>query len=214
MIVKNITAILCLGVIGCGTVPSVRPIGKGEKSLTLSSGGPVTSIHGIKMPLPYTVLRYRQGWTDHTDFHAGVHPTMLILGNLAIDLGLTREVIQQSGWRPSLSLAGNTYGFFHFSQLSSIRAYPELSLLGSYRLGNRRDVLYFGMQNMIQCTRPYVVSAPFVGLEVPFKRCIVLNLETKWYGPAEESEDRAADYSIKPLGYGALGFVWGLSYQF
>ena len=211
---KKIVIILCLGIIGCGTVPSVRPIGKGNKSIALSSGGPITPIYEIKMPIPYTVLRYRQGLTEYTDFHVGVHPTMALLGNVATDIGLTKHIVHQSGWSPSLSLEGSIYGFYHYNELSSIRVYPEISLIGNYKRKNRGETLYFGVQNMVQFARPYLVSVPLIGLELPLWKSFILNLETKWYAPSEESEDRVVDYTIKPFGHGALGFVWGISYKF
>lgn len=211
---KIIVIILCLGIIGCGTVSSVRPIGEDKKSMTFSSGGPITTIYGIKMPILYTVLRYRHGLSENTDFHAGVHPTMLILGNLGTDIGLTKHIVHQSGWSPSLSFEGSIYGFYHFNELSTIRAYPEISVIGSYNLMNQAAILYFGVQNMFQFSRPYLVFVPLFGLEFPFKKRFALNLETKWYAPSEESEDRVVDYEIKPFSHGALGVVWGLSYKF
>lgn len=211
---RSVIVILCLLVPGCGTIPSVRPIGRGERALALSSGGPVTRIYGTRMSVPYSVLRYRQGLTEDTDCHVGVHPTMLVLGNLGMDIGLTKQVLEQSGGRPGLSLEGSIYGFYHFNELLSIRAYPEISLLGSYRLGNRRELFYFGVQNMVQLARPHLVFAPFMGLEISIGKRFAVNLEAKWYAPGEESEDRVVDYSIRPLGHGALGFACGLSYGF
>lgn len=211
---KRVIVILCLGMMGCGTVPSVRPIGKGQKSVTLSSGGPVTRIYGVAMPIPYSVLRYRQGLSDDTDFHLGIHPSMSMLGNLGIDVGLTRHLTDQAGWKPSFSLEASIYGFYHANELSSIRVYPEVSTIGSFRSEGREQVLYFGVQNMIQSASPYLVFVPLVGAELPFGRRFVLDVETKWYAPSEESEDRAVEYSIKPFGHGALGFAIGGSYKF
>jgi hypothetical protein len=211
---KRFVIILCLWVIGCGSVSSVRPIGMEEKSVTLSSGGPVTEVFGITMPLPYSVLRYRQGLSDNTDLHIGIHPTMAILGNLGIDVGLTKQLMGQSGWRPAFVLGGSVYGFYHFNETSSIRAYPEISMVASYNLGSRREVIYFGAQNMIQFSEPYLISVLLVGSEIPFGNHFILDLETKWYAPVEESEKRVVDYSITPAGHGVIGFVFGLSYKF
>ncbi len=211
---KRFVVILCLWVIGCGSVSSVRPIGAEEKSVTLSSGGPVTEIFGITMPLPYSVLRYRQGLRNNTDLHIGIHSTMAILGNLGIDVGLTKQIMEQCGWRPAFVLEGSIYGFYHFNETSSIRAFPEISMIASYNLGSRREVYYFGAQNMIQFSEPYFISAFLIGSEFPFGNHFILDLEAKWYAPAEESEKRVVDYSLTPLGHGVIGFVFGLSYKF
>lgn len=206
-------SILCLGLYHCGTVASVRPLGRGKSSITLSSGGPVAPIFDIKMPLPYTVLRYRRGLNTSTDFHVGIHPTMLILGNLGVDVGLTKQVVSQLGLRPALCMEASIYAFYHMYDFSSVRIHPALSLIGSYQFANHRHIVYFGTQSMMQFTDPYVVLAPLVGFEFSIGRKLLLNLETKWYAPTEESERRVVDYTIKPFDYGALGFVWGLSYR-
>ncbi len=203
-----------LGSIGCGTVASVRPIGKGKSSLAFSSGGPVAPIFDINMPVPYTVLRYRRGLNETADVHLGIHPTMMILGNIGIDFGLTQYIVPQYGWRPALSLTGSIYGFYHMNELSSIRVYPEITLVGSYQLSDRQHTFYFGTHTIAQLARPYIVFAPLIGFEIPFGKKLVFNIETKWYAPSEESEDRVVDYTIRPLKYGAVGFVWGLSYKF
>lgn len=205
---------ILLGIIGCGTVASVQPIGKGHSSLAFSSGGPVASVFDISMPMPYSVLRYRRGLNESTDIHFGIHPTMLVLGNLGVDVGITRHFVPQSGIRPALSVETSVYGFFHMSEFSSIRAYPEITVIGCYRLSERSHAFYFGSHTMIQFAHPYFILAPFIGFEIPFGRKIILNLETKWYAPHEESEDRVVDYTLRPFNYGALGFVWGISYKF
>lgn len=213
MLVIFFLAMLCLGLFQCGTVASVRPLGTGKSSITFSSGGPVAPVFDISMPLPYTVFRYRRGINKSTDVHGGIHTTMLILGNLGLDVGITKHVVSQLGLRPALCIEASIYGFYHMHELSSVRVYPALSLIGSYQFANQRHAVYFGNQTMMQFTSPYVVLAPLIGFEFSIGRKLLLNLETKWYAPTEESERRAVDYSIKPLDYGALGFVWGLSYR-
>lgn len=203
-----------LGCVKCGTVASVQPLGKGQSSLAFSSGGPVAPVFDINMPVPYSVLRYRRGLNQSTDFHFGIHPTMLILGNLGIDVGVTKHFVPQAGLRPALSVGTSVYGFYHMDDFSSIRAYPEVAVIGCYRLSEHAHALYFGTHTLVQFVRPYVIFAPLIGFEIPFGSRIVLNLETEWYAPHEESRDRVVDYTIRPMDYGALGFVWGISYKF
>jgi hypothetical protein len=205
--------IIFLSIIRCGTVASVQPIGKGESTLAFSLAGPVAPVFDIKMPIPYTVLRYRRGLNENTDFHFGVHPTMMTLGNLSLDVGITKHIVPQSGSRPALSLEGSIYGFYHLNEISSIRIYPEITLIGSYRFSERGHILYFGVHNMMQLAQPYLVFVPLIGFEVPISNKFVINLETKWYAQIEESEDRVVDYSLTTFGYGAIGFACGLSYK-
>lgn len=207
-------AVIYISTIGCGTVASVRPIGTGNSALTFSVGGPVTPIYDISLPAPYSVLRYRRGLNESADVHFGFHPTMAALGNLSIDAGITKHLVEESGWRPALALEGSIYGFYHTGESSSIRIYPELSLTGSYRLSERNHFFYLGTHTMYQTASPHVILAPFIGAEIPFGSKFILNLETKWYAPHEDSENRVVDYTIKPWNQGALGVVFGLTLSF
>jgi len=203
-----------LEIVSCGTVTSVRPIGKGRSAITFSSGGPVTTIFDIKMPIPYSVLRYRKGLNNNIDFHLGLHTTMLVLGNIGLDAGVTKHLISQSGWRPALLTELSLYGLYHMNEFSSIKAFPAMSVIASYQLTNKGHALYFGIQGMAQYTDPYLVFSTLIGFEVPLGARLQFNLETKWYAPNEASENRVVDYEIKPFDYGAVGFVWGISYKF
>jgi hypothetical protein len=139
---------------------------------------------------------------------------MSLLGNLGLDIGLTKRFVQPSGWMPSVSLEASLYGFYHFNDVSSIRAYPEMTVLGSYEKMRQEQYVYFGIQSMFQTSRPYVVSVPLLGLETPLSRRLILNLEGKWFAPVEGSDDRAVDYSYTPGDHGALGFILGCTYRF
>lgn len=205
---------LSLWFLTCGTVSSVTPLGKGKSAATFSSGGPVTEIFGIKMPIPYTVLRYRYGLNENTDIHTGIHTTMFIMGNIAFDLGLTRHLFQQTGLKLGVSLGLNLYGFYHMHNLKSTRIYPSLSLIGNYRLTCHNYLIYSGIQSIFQYTKPIFVFAPIIGFEIPVSQRFLINIEAKWYAPNEPSKDRVVEYEIKPFDYGAIGFVWGVSYKF
>lgn len=196
----------------CGTVASVRPIGKDRSSLTFCSGGPVAPVFDIQMPIPYSVLRYRRGLNETTDFHCGIHPTMMVLGNFAVEVGMTKLLVTQNGVRPALAVEGSVYGFMHAFDISTARAYPEIGMVASYSLSGRGHLVYFGLQNIIQYDEPYWIFAPLVGVELPFGRFNV-NLEAKWYAPTERSDNRIVDYTLIPTDQGAIGFVWGLSYR-
>jgi hypothetical protein len=136
---------------------------------------------------------------------------MAAFGNLALDAGVTKHFLQQSQWIPALAIEGSIYGFYNIGETSSLRVYPAFALIGSYRLSKRDHLLYLGTHMMIQYADPYLIFVPYIGFEIPFGHQWVLNLETKWYAPHEDSEDRVVDYGIKPANYGALGFTCGVS---
>ena len=53
--------VVLMAAVRCGTVTAVTPLHRGESALTASVGGPVASIAGMNIPMPYAVARYRYG---------------------------------------------------------------------------------------------------------------------------------------------------------
>lgn len=206
--------VLCCIFVACGTVASVKPMGAGNKSLTFSAGGPVAPIYGIKMPLPYSVLRYRFGLNNDTDVHIGLHSTIALLGDLGLDVGLTKHFVRNIGLRPGVSAGVSLYGFYHFAEAGSTRLYPELGLLLTYDVSERVRVIYVGVENMFQFTEPYVIPACLLGIEFALGNRLAISTETRWYAPTQSGDDRVVDYTITPFKQGAIGFVVGVCYDF
>jgi len=205
---------ICFIILACGTVASVKPMGAGNKALVFSVAGPVAPVYDIKMPMPYSVLRYRFGLNDNTDAYIGIHPTLGLFGNIGLDAGVTRHFARSLGWRPGISAGMSLYGFYDFVELGNARLYPELSLILSYDVSERVPVIYFGIENMFQLTKPYVVPVCLVGSEFALGSRVALSVETRWYAPTESGDDRVVDYTIIPFGQGALGFALGFTYSF
>jgi hypothetical protein len=204
---------ICILIIHCGTVSSVKPLGSGNKAVVFSAGGPVAPVYDMNIPLPYSVLRYRSGLNSSTDFHIGIHPTMALFGNLGIDAGFTRHFMRSRGLVPGLSAGFVLYGFYDFADLNHLRAYPELSVIFSYDIGRSDHVVYMGGQTMLQFAEPYVVPAVITGGEFSLGKNLILSLETRWYAPTESSDDRVVDFRFRPFDQGAVGFVVGLGYK-
>jgi hypothetical protein len=205
-----ISIILC----GCGTISSVKPMGAGNKSFVFSAGGPVAPVYDINMPLPYSVLRYRFGLDDNTDIHIGVHPTMALLANLGLDVGITKHFVRNDGLRPGFSASLCLYGFYDFTDVSSVRVYPDVALIMTYDISRRVPVLYLGLESMIQFTEPYIVPVFLLGSEFSLGSRFTLSTEARWYAPTESGEDRVVDFALTPFGQGAVGFVLGFAYRF
>ena len=212
--VTSLCVIMCLIFLACGTVASVRPMGDGHGALAFSVAGPVAPVYDVKMPIPYSVLRYRLGLTDDTDLHFGLHPTLALFADLGVDVGMTKHFVRNNGARPGASAGLSLYGFYHFGDGSSARLYPCLSLIATYDVSKRFPVLYLGAESMIQFTKPYLVPVFLVGGELAMSSRLTLDLEAKWYAPFESGDDRVVDYVITPLGQGAVGFAVGLAYAF
>jgi hypothetical protein len=196
---------------GCGTVSTVRPLPVGERALAFSLGGPVASIPGIAdVPLPYTTLRYRWGIIDNLEGHIGIHPTMLVFGTLAADVGLSYQFLSPLKWRPGLCLGLNPTMWLNPFNDNGSGAAPSADLTASWDV-NRSILLYTGGQAFFQLQEPYVPWAVLMGSEFSAGKYLGLSAELKWYAPSENSTYRVVNYPISPGGLGAFGVVLGIS---
>lgn len=215
-----IPGILLLYLVGCGSITSVRPVGKGRQSLSFSLGGPFADYYGGSKPIAYGLIRYRRGLSDKTDLYASYHLTPAIFGVLGIDLGLAKQFVLQNGKRPAVNIGGGLNFFLQaydtshsFSiDLSTFRAFPQIFLVGSYDVKNH--IIYFGADNMLQWTKPYLTTALVLGGELKWSSLFRSTLEARWYAPWENSEFRTVHYTAPIQKHGAVGLVLGLNFYF
>ena len=202
--------LILLAAVRCGTVTAVTPLNRGESSLTASVGGPVANVAGMNIPFPYAVARYRYGLTDQAGIYAGLHLLAAGFGIAGVDFGFSYHFLRQQGWIPAV---GATAGMTALIKPGGEQAlFPQLDLVGSYRLGDRFTT-YFGSQSMYQFSaKPYVVLAPLIGAGWRVSDPVSLNLEAKWYAPTEPTHPRNVNYVLPIANHGAVGFVVGANW--
>jgi hypothetical protein len=205
-------AVALLAAVRCGTVTAVTPLDRGESSLSASVGGPVASVAGMNIPLPYAVVRYRYGLSDQAGIYAGLHLLAAGMGVAGLDFGFSYHFLKQQGWIPTVGAAAGMTALIKPGGDQAL--FPQFDIVGSYRLGDRFTT-YFGSQSMYQFSaKPNVVLAPLVGAEWYVSDPVSLNLEAKWYAPTEPTKPRNVNY-VLPIGNrGAVGFVVGANWLF
>lgn len=203
---------------GCGSITSVRPVGQGKQSLSFAVGGPFADYFGGSKPIPYGLVRYRRGLTEKTDLYASYHLTPAILGILGLDVGMARQFVAQKGTQPAVNIGGGL-NFFMLAydtshalkpDLSSFRAFPQLYVIGSYSL--KQHLVYFGADNMLQWTNPYIISVFVLGEEYRWSRLFRTTLETRWYAPWENSTFRTVNYTAPIQKHGDIGIILGFNF--
>ncbi len=206
--------------IGCGVISSVRPLGQGKHSLTFAVGGPFVGYYGGSKPIPYGLVRYRRGLTERTDLYASYHLMPAIFGILGLDFGIAKQYAVQDRMRPAVNIGGGLNFFFQAYDTShtlsfdpkTFRAFPQIFFVGSYDVKNH--LIYFGADNMLQWTSPYLVTALVLGGEYRWSRLFRTTLETRWFAPWENSTFRAVNYTAPIFEHGDIGLVLGLNLYF
>ena len=202
----------------CSTTHGVRPIGRGAVTVDASLGGPVTEVFGAPVPLPLTTLGTTVGATDTTDVHAAWHPTGILFGVFAADVGAAQQFVAPAGARPRLmgdltltfgagdrDAAGPEGGFRFFAQPS---------LTASWDWGRRRQhTVYAGGTAFLQPADEFAALAGFyLGNQFGTGRSR-LTLELKWLQPWADNEPIVPEF-YAPGDLGALAVQLGYSYRF
>ena len=156
--------------------------------------------------------------TEKTDLCASYHLTPAIFGVVGFDVGLAKQFAAQKCTRPALSIGGGV-NFFMLAydtshafkpDFGSIRAFPQLYFIGSYAL--KHHLVYFGADNMLQWTSPYLISVLVLGGEYRWSQFFRTTLEARWYAPWENSVFRTVNYTAPIQKHGDVGVILGLNF--
>jgi hypothetical protein len=202
------------GLCRCGSAVSMWPLRRGQSVVAFEAGGPVASVSGVQMPVPYPVARFRHGVTDRLNVNAGGHLLMPAFGVAAMDVGASYHFLDQAGWRPCLGAAAGAVALVEFYGGGEIVLLPQFELTASY-LRSNHSLSYFGVHTLYQLRpRFYMTYSPYVGHNFSVGRRLSVDLEMKWYAVHERARPRTVIYSLPIANQGGLGFVAGVNYHF
>jgi hypothetical protein len=119
---------LLAAAISCSSVRQVRPLDKGESSVGVSLGGPVTQVGGPYIPLPLLSVSYHRGIVARTfDIGGALYLTQALYGIMQLEAACNWRPWHGSTWRPGLIVTPRLFLMTDFSP-ESFRAYPDLGL--------------------------------------------------------------------------------------
>lgn len=193
----------------CSTVRQIRPLNKGESSVALSVGGPITQVGKIYFPLPLISVGYNYGCIDKLDVEAGFHVLFAIYGILEADLGVNWRPWSAKVFRPGLILSPKLFVMTNFKP-ASLRLYPDIGCTAYWEMAKYRYA-YLGLDNWIEChqvrddgniQKEHWLIAPYAGMSIG-NRLWQVQIEAKWYTPNLINDSRA----VKNIGIGRYGIV-------
>ncbi|MBS4013562.1 MAG: hypothetical protein KGZ97_07350 [Bacteroidetes bacterium] len=209
---------LCLS---CTSSRIVKPLGKNEKEVGLSLGGPLVHFSDLVIPIPFTSLHYAQGVTDDVTAFGGLHTTSLIAGVIQIDAGAVVNVLSEEKYYFGLSTTPSIHFMTDIWEYNS-KLFPTIDI-NAYRTYNARgSFFYFGMTNWFDLAKYQAhgepnahkwLFAPHFG-HTAIRKKWNINIELKYLAPNVSNQKLVVDY-IKPFGdKGTLGLYLGFNYRF
>ncbi len=196
---------------GCGATQPVRAVEEGATHVIASLGGPLIPFGGTTIPVPYLTAGILYGFSNETSITATTHVTMLLFGNLGLDVGYVKRLVTEEEWIPEVTAKGHLYVFSDLKHLANTRFFPLVTLNGSYSFGS--SLLYAGTDHVIQLHQPAYFISPFLGGEFSFGERWRLQTELKWMAANVRTANGVFEGHASIGGYGNIGFFLGLMYR-
>ncbi|MBU1920279.1 hypothetical protein KKG66_05500 [bacterium] len=162
LILFFLLAIVC----GCGPQMRMLPVGEDNLAVQTSIGGPMISVRGPAVPIPYAMAGATYGLTDHLNIHSDFHVTSAVFKFLGVTPGISWfPARSEARWQPSLSLTA-----LAFSDFQETRIYPEVITTLANR-ESRQVIPFFGVVHTFQTdSKPEYLPSAFAGLAFPYKQ--------------------------------------------
>jgi len=194
----------------CSTTQAVRPLGRGNASLTASLGGPLVQVAGLDIATPILTLGGAYGLRDDLEVTARADATAGVYGDLHLEPGVAyHPLVREGGAVPTLTVAASLHLLTNFSDT---RLAPQVTLAAAWRV-RRRHLVYVGVDDALAFGSPTrLVVGPLVGGELRLGR-FGLTLEAKWLAPYYDTTPTAPAW-ISPDGRGYLSVLLGVTRYF
>lgn len=196
---------------GCGATQPVRVIDQGSTQAAVSLGGPLIPFGGMTVPTPYLNLGLIHGYKDNLTLTGNIHATTALLKNAAFDVGAAVRLARENkGW-PELTAKGQLYLFSDLVRFDNARMFPLLSINASSLIGNS-TLLYAGMEQLIQFSKPHYFLTPFAGTQVCLSDRSALQVELKWMAANVNSAHGIFRGTGSIGSHGDVGLFFGFTY--
>jgi hypothetical protein len=148
-----------------------------------------------------------------------INVTSLVYGNAQVELGVTKQLLQQEGSRPGVSI--NPVANFIYREGTS-KFYPELDINAFWEYNNKRNFFYVGVANWFELSgkRAYDQQQkhrwlfnPMIG-ETFVRKKWNFNIELKVLAPNIANNTSIVDYKTPFGNRGALGIYLGCTRKF
>ncbi|MBD3344901.1 MAG: hypothetical protein GF401_07555, partial [Chitinivibrionales bacterium] len=166
---------------GCAPVRQIRPLEKGESSVHVGLGGPITQVGDVYIPLPLLSVGYNRGMHINLDIEFGSHITQAMFGIMHLNGGVNWRPVFSKGLIPGIIISPSVHFMTDFEP-QSVRIYPVLDLNGYWKFAQKHYV-YAGIENWFELTRTrgdglqqehHWLIAPHIGASLGVKKWDIL----------------------------------------
>ncbi len=88
----------------CSPIKYIKPLEKAQHAGTVSLGGPLISYGNSTIPIPFLTANYGYGIDSTLTGFAAINITSALFGNFQTELGVTKQLLKQNRYIPSVSI--------------------------------------------------------------------------------------------------------------
>jgi hypothetical protein len=215
-----LVGLLIMAIFSCAPTRFVKPLAKKQKAINVSVGGALISYGDLTIPMPFVTATYGYGIDSTLTGFGSLNITSLVYGNAQVELGVTKQILQQKGAWPGISL--NPVANIIYRNKDASKFYPELDINAFWDYNQKRNFFYVGLANWFELSgkRAYDqkqqnrwLFSPMLG-QTFVRSKWNYNIELKIITPNIANNNSTVDYKT-PFGtHGALGIYFGCTRKF
>ena len=204
----------------CAPTRAVMPLCYKENRVSASLGGPLIHYGKAITPVPYTSITYSRGLTDTTTLFASFHPTAALYGNLQMEVGFNRYIINNDSAKYAVTIAPS----LNYLKKDSInKLYPQIDVNFIKRNPLNENYYYAGLCNWFEPNSRKIngekqanlwFPSPQVGYVWNTKKGFMFQAEFKYLVPFRRNDYGPVEYLKPIIPYGGMGIYFGASYKF
>jgi hypothetical protein len=216
--------LLCLPAIllicSCAPTRVVKPLQKGQTNVSASLGGPLIAFKGTTIPIPLSSISAAYGIKEDLTGFAGLHTTALAFGVIQTDLGVTKNILNQKGWVPGISVSPSATLMFDTWE-HHFKLYPDIDINAYWNYRQKQNYVYAGMFNWFELASTRAFNEPQPNHWIPgfyightwSRKIMEYTLEAKYLEPFTSNKNLVVEY--KSFGNaGAVGLYFGITRKF
>ena len=204
----------------CAPSLFVKPLGKGEKAINTSLGGPLIKFAGKAIPLPFATVTAGYGLTKSLTVFGNIQPTSLIFGVFQTELGGVKNIYYNPAMNlgfsisPAINLAIDKWEY-------NFKLWPRLDFSAYWDFNKHKNNFYLGASNWFELSKTkgygeqqvkHWLFNPQVGYSIVRRRWN-FNIEAKALAPGITRYPKVIDY-VSIGNMGALGVYAGFTRRF
>ncbi len=212
--------IIILCICSCAPTRFVKPLDKGQKAVNLSLGGPLINYSKLIIPMPFFTATYGYGINNTLTGFGSLNITSALYGNLQLELGATKRLLNQNGSIPAISV--NPVANIIYRSKDAFKFYPQLDVNAYWDYNKGRNFFYAGLSNWFELESKrafdeeqsyHWLFSPLIG-ETFVRRKWNYNIEAKMIAPNLSSAKGTVEYKTLFGSHGAFGIYFGVTRKF